>query len=867
MNTFLVKISLRFISLAFFCAICFPTKAFSQPIVPAPDGTGTTINQRGNTVDINGGSRSADAQNLFHSFERFNVLEGQTANFISTPNTQNILGRVVGGEASLINGSIQITGSHANLFLMNPAGIVFGANASLNIPADLTITTANGIGFNGNWFNSVGSPNYTALVGMPSEFNLSALQPGMILNQANLTVKSGQNLTLLSNVVINTGQLDAPAGKITIAAMTGGNLVKVSQSGHLLSLELPSNFVNSSAITPLSLPQLLTGNGNNQANSVAVLPNGSIQLMASNIGVTAQSGTIFIPSNTNVSTSVYSQSSQVNMIGDQINIPAGIGNTFNSNVANFTLENKTELVANNLPQLNNLLSKEPAVYGSVNNPVNISSQFVATNPPVTPILSAPNNIAGLSSHQLVLAADDHPIIQNNVNQNLMNNALKISGNMPAFKGEGGVEIDQIPPPMLNSLNFQNSAVPAVPLAQNISTLEESRRLEFFEYFGKDTSNSIITTESVRDVLDDIQQQTGTRSAIIYVTALPEQLNLVVFTANGSPHQKTVSTVNRTQLLNIVQRFRSEITSSRYRNSNQYLKSAQQLYELIIEPIEAELKAANIDTILFSMDGGLRSLPVAALHDGQQFLVEKYSLSLIPSVSLMDTRYKTLKNSQVLGMGASQFVNLNPLPAVPVELNMITQQLWSGKAYLDQEFTKENLIHQRKQYPYPIIHLATHGEFQAGDQSNSYIQLWGNEKLRLDGLRELKWNNPPVELLVLSACRTALGDEQAELGFAGLAVQAGVKSALASLWYVSDEGTLGLMIEFYSHLRDVNIKAEALRQAQLAMIHGQVTIKDGQLKASSRWPENITLPAELATAYSDLSHPYYWSGFTMIGSPW
>ncbi|WP_410175674.1 CHAT domain-containing protein [Limnoraphis robusta] len=76
-----------------------------------------------------------------------------------------------------------------------------------------------------------------------------------------------------------------------------------------------------------------------------------------------------------------------------------------------------------------------------------------------------------------------------------------------------------------------------------------------------------------------------------------------------------------------------------------------------------------------------------------------------------------------------------------------------------------------------------------------------------------------------------------------------------------------MIEFYSHLRDVNIKAEALRQAQLAMIHGQVTIKDGQLKSSSRSPENITLPAELATAYSDLSHPYYWSGFTMIGSPW
>ena len=126
----------------------------------------------------------------------------------------------------------------------------------------------------------------------------------------------------------------------------------------------------------------------------------------------------------------------------------------------------------------------------------------------------------------------------------------------------------------------------------------------------------------------------------------------------------------------------------------------------------------------------------------------------------------------------------------------------------------------------------------------------------------------MEILVLSACRTALGDEQAELGFAGLAVQAGVKSALASLWYVSDEGTLGLMTEFYTHLSQVKIKSEALRTAQLAMIQGDVIIESGQLRGSSARGAVVQLPQGLTQLEAmNLSHPYYWAGFTMIGSPW
>ena len=154
-------------------------------------------------------------------------------------------------------------------------------------------------------------------------------------------------------------------------------------------------------------------------------------------------------------------------------------------------------------------------------------------------------------------------------------------------------------------------------------------------------------------------------------------------------------------------------------------------------------------------------------------------------------------------------------------------------------------------------------FKPGDLESSYIQLW-DERLRLSDIHTLGWDRPTVDLLVLSACRTALGDTEAEMGFAGLAVAAGVKSALASLWTVSDVGTLALMSEFYHQLMDTQVKSEALRMTQLAMLHGETHLEKKQLPIAT-----MQLPEELRDDLDDLdlSHPYYWAGFTLIGSPW
>jgi CHAT domain-containing protein len=258
--------------------------------------------------------------------------------------------------------------------------------------------------------------------------------------------------------------------------------------------------------------------------------------------------------------------------------------------------------------------------------------------------------------------------------------------------------------------------------------------------------------------------------------------------------------------------------------------------------------------------------MAALHDGDNFLIENYSVNLIPSFSLIQARNPDIRSRQVLAMGASKFSDLPNLTFVPLELSTITESLWKGKSFLNENFTFQNLQEQISENEFGIIHLATHAEFKPGNPENSYIQLW-NRKLRLNELKNLGLSDSAVDLLVLSACRTALGNEEAELGFAGSALQAGVDSTLATLWYVSDEGALGVTTEFYRQLRQVPIKSEALRRAQLAMIRGEVSIANGQLNYGDK---SITLPPEIAelvkTKNLNFSHPYYWAPFTLIGNP-
>ncbi len=304
-------------------------RVFAQSIVPEPNSTNTLTNSVENRVDITGRQHSADRRNLFHSFTQFNVAPGQIANFVSNNSIQNILSRVVGGQPSVIEGLIKITGGNSNLFILNPSGMIFGPGARLDIPGSFTATTATGIGFNSGLFNSLESNDYNSLSGEPNSFLFSTSNPGNIINYGELTVSQGQTLTLIGGNVINTGTLNAPAGQITIAAIEGNNLVRISQTGYLLNLEIETitpNYGNDkSVINPLDLPKLLTGSSeNNQASIVNILPDGTVELTAINTqfptqGVWALVSGFLNTRNTNFNSSAPNPP-QVNIIGNDIHL-------------------------------------------------------------------------------------------------------------------------------------------------------------------------------------------------------------------------------------------------------------------------------------------------------------------------------------------------------------------------------------------------------------------------------------------------------------------------------------------------------------------------------------------------------------------
>jgi filamentous hemagglutinin family protein len=1271
--------------------------ATAQSITPAADGTNTIVTPNGNQLDISGGTSSSNGANLFHSFQQFGLEPGQIANFLSNPQIQNILGRIVGGDPSVINGLIQVTGGNSNLYLMNPAGIIFGPTASLNVPAAFTATTANGIGFGNQWWNAIGTNDYANLVGNPTSFAFSTSQPGAIVNAGNLAVGPGQNLTLMGGGVVNTGQLFAPGGQVTLTAVPGQTLVRLSQQGSLLSLEFAPLSPGASPIplpfTPPSLPQLLTGGNQSNATGLSVNPDGTVSLSSSGIVVPTEAGTVISSGSINVAGQT---GGTVNVLGTRVGVIDGninasgingggtvrIGGDYQGQGA---IPNATRSLVNRNSVINadaiqsgdggrvivwadgttgfsgsvsarggsqsgnggfvEISGKQNLAFQGIADvtapagatgtllldPANIVIQAAGTdNDQLLPgipgatdpagtiffgdgggatftlsasvlqaqtgniILEATNDITIASGVSLTFEssgsegpvagditfradADNNgvgsfsmdtsqtirtqgrnilisgatltigdidtsqdggfegtaiggnisltstvgSIVAGTLNSSAIDGvqgegppigaqagnitvtsarditlpfinaqantvsfgdgaiagtvnlsttgagAIRLTGvftdldgqsssiatvaqgsgyggtvtqgqisithgggitndfftiGNPAINGTAGVlnagggsvlglgsslPVDptggpsSVPTPPRISVNSVN-APPVLTANTTVSGAQPNQPFTFSAAFlaavttDGDTDNTAVTIvaiapgvtlrvngavavpgvtllspgdtlevtpptgatgvvpaftiqandrvstsspvqiainvelpdppdctvdcgpkapppplppiivngiptllpdtpedrftgeyeahlglarRAVRSINDmqqtasEVERATGAKPAFVYISFVPpevgtttpiptgpleisevdprrakDQLELVMVTAKGAPIRVRLSEVTREQVIALARRFRSDVADPRKTRTTAYLQPAQQLYQWFIAPLQAELQARDINNLVFIVDVGLRSLPFAALHDGKGFLIEQYSIGLMPSISLTDTRYEDIRDAQVLGMGISESTqDQPPLPAVTDEVSGVSR-IWRGRLIFNQNATLENLRSIRERQPFGIVHLATHANFQTGALENSYIQFW-NEKLSLNQVREMGWHNPQVQMLVLSACATALGDRDAELGFAGLAVKTGVKTVIASLWSVSDVATTSLMTRFYQDLRTAPIKAEALRQAQLALVRGQVAIDE---------PADIT---------GSLSHPYYWSAFTVIGSPW
>ncbi|EKU96764.1 hypothetical protein Lepto7375DRAFT_0676 [Leptolyngbya sp. PCC 7375] len=324
--------------------------------------------------------------------------------------------------------------------------------------------------------------------------------------------------------------------------------------------------------------------------------------------------------------------------------------------------------------------------------------------------------------------------------------------------------------------------------------------------------------AVRQQIDQVVDDSQSATAVLYPIILPDRLEVILKLPN-QPLQHYATPLPQTDLEAIINDLRQQVVRSFGLRKTQSLAKA--IYDSLLKPAESALEEAQVDTLIFILDGALRNIPMATLYDGQQYLVQKYSLALAPGLKLVDPKPLAEQNLAAITAGLSESRHgFIPLPFVNVEVEQIQSTL-DSRVLLNETFTESALTDAINQTPFPVVHLATHGQFSSNPEE-TFILAWDNP-IQISALNRLLRNSEQsrqdaIELLVLSACETATGDKQAALGLAGVAVRAGARSTLASLWNIDDETSAVLMQQFYQVLTgNPTTKASALRQAQLALL--------------------------------------------------
>ncbi len=359
------------------------------------------------------------------------------------------------------------------------------------------------------------------------------------------------------------------------------------------------------------------------------------------------------------------------------------------------------------------------------------------------------------------------------------------------------------------------------------------------------------------------------AVLLYPLIQDDRLELILVTPDAEPIRRTAR-VSRAELNQEIKRFRNALETV-YDPSLDAKNSGQKLYSWLIKPIEDELDRVGAKTILYAPYAQLRYVPLAALYDGKEWLVQKYRINNITAASLHDFSLQPKARQSILAgavtRGMSFKIGDRPfsfagLPFARREVETLAQIIPDSTQLFDTDFSPEST--RRQISSHSLIHLATHAVFMPGKPEDSFILFGNGDRLTLAGVRD--WSLKNVDLVVLSACETALGEVLGNgeeiLGFGYLMQQGGARAAIASLWSVDDGGTQALMDIFYTMLKQPNItKAEALRQAQMALITRNYSALGTE---GNRVARNITnrLPVTV-TEYLD--HPYYWAPFIMIGN--
>jgi CHAT domain-containing protein len=313
------------------------------------------------------------------------------------------------------------------------------------------------------------------------------------------------------------------------------------------------------------------------------------------------------------------------------------------------------------------------------------------------------------------------------------------------------------------------------------------------------------------------------AAIIYSIVLPDRV-ATISSIPGQPLRYYSSKISQQNIEQTITKLRTKIEDPEFnpRQEQAFKTQSKQVYDLTIAPIVADLQKSNTKTLVFVLDGVLRNLPMSVLYDGKQYLVEKYNLALTPGLQLVPpSDIGDRENRQAfLGGIAESRQGFASLPGVKSEIAAISK-LIPNQQLLNEKFNNRQVASNLVATNSQIIHLATHGQFSSKPE-DTFILTW-DSRLNINGLQNLiqsrnMRSNKGIDLLVLSACQTAAGDNRATLGLAGVAIKARAKSTIASLWSVSDEGTQLLMTNLYQNLANPNLsKAESLKLAQISLI--------------------------------------------------
>jgi CHAT domain-containing protein len=345
-------------------------------------------------------------------------------------------------------------------------------------------------------------------------------------------------------------------------------------------------------------------------------------------------------------------------------------------------------------------------------------------------------------------------------------------------------------------------------------------------------------DACADAKPKLIDQIDPTAAVIYPIILNDRLE-VILSIPGQPLRKYTTNRSQAELQTTIKQARISLRRTAF--PQERLPKLQKLYDWLIRPAEANLTANGIKTLVFVLDGSLQSLPMATLYDGQQYLLEKYNIALTPGLQLLEPKPLTQVKLKALIAALTEARQGFPaLPDVATEVKQISSAIPTN-TLLNQQFIIESLQKQIKAASFPIVHLATHGQFSS-NAADTFILTWDkrvNVKELDQLLRKSRSDNQkrPIELLVLSACETASGDERAALGLAGIAIRSGARSTVGTLWQVNDESTSILISEFYRQLTKSKVsKAQALRNAQLLLLKNR-----------------------------KFQNPYFWSAFVLVGN--